>query len=319
MVAGTSHTTKNSGQNPQPFLKLPTQGGKLTYPNLALGRNPKTGKTPLTLSKTSGAPSSPNAPPSPNAHYPLFPNPYIPAGVARDIKPQNLLVDPDTAVLKLCDFGSAKQLVRGEPNVSYICSRYYRAPELIFGATDYTSSIDVWSAGCVLAELLLGQPIFPGDSGVDQLVEIIKVLGTPTREQIREMNPNYTEFKFPQIKAHPWTKVFKSRTPPDAIALCSHLLEYTPATRLSPLEALVPCLSMTLHPGPSSPTASPPLFNFNPGELSIQPNLNGVLIPPHLRTSTTATAVTSPSSSHGLGESPERPGQEPSTSVANSS
>ena len=59
----------------------------------------------------------------------------------------------------------------------------------------------------MLAELLLGQPIFPGDSGVDQLVEIIKVLGTPTREQIREMNPNYSEFKFPQIKAHPWTKV----------------------------------------------------------------------------------------------------------------
>lgn len=65
----------------------------------------------------------------------------------------------------------------------------------------------MWSAGCVLAELLLGQPIFPGDSGVDQLVEVIKVLGTPTREQIREMNPNYTEFKFPQIKSHPWQKV----------------------------------------------------------------------------------------------------------------
>ena len=76
--------------------------------------------------------------------------------------------------------------------MSYICSRYYRAPELIFGATDYTCQIDVWSAGCVLAELLLGQPIFPGDSGVDQLVEIIKILGTPTRDQIREMNPNYT-------------------------------------------------------------------------------------------------------------------------------
>lgn len=59
--------------------------------------------------------------------------------------------------------------------MSYICSRYYRAPELIFGATDYTVNIDIWSAGCVLAELLLGQPIFPGDSGVDQLVEIIKV------------------------------------------------------------------------------------------------------------------------------------------------
>lgn len=155
----------------------------------------------------------------------------------RDIKPQNMLVDPETAILKLCDFGSAKQLVKGEPNVSYICSRYYRAPELIFGATDYTPNIDVWSAGCVLAELLLGQPIFPGDSGVDQLVEIIKVLGTPTRDQIREMNPNYTEFKFPQIKAHPWTKVFKARTPADAVSLCGRLLEYTPVLRLSPDEA----------------------------------------------------------------------------------
>ena len=96
--------------------------------------------------------------------------------------------------------------VKGEPNISYICSRYYRAPELIFGATEYTTAIDIWSAGCVLAELLLGQvecgflcafvpltfvyhvdsnihvwflicfqPLFPGESGVDQLVEIIKV------------------------------------------------------------------------------------------------------------------------------------------------
>lgn len=59
----------------------------------------------------------------------------------RDIKPQNLLLDPETAVLKLCDFGSAKQLFQGEPNVSYICSRYYRAPELIFGAINYTTRI----------------------------------------------------------------------------------------------------------------------------------------------------------------------------------
>jgi glycogen synthase kinase 3 beta len=59
----------------------------------------------------------------------------------RDIKPQNLLLDPETGVLKLCDFGSAKHLVKAEPNVSYICSRYYRAPELIFGAIDYTTKI----------------------------------------------------------------------------------------------------------------------------------------------------------------------------------
>lgn len=54
---------------------------------------------------------------------------------------------------------------------------------------------------------MLGQPLFPGESGIDQLVEIIKVLGTPTREQIRTMNPNYMEHKFPQIKPHPFSKV----------------------------------------------------------------------------------------------------------------
>uniref|UniRef100_A0A8C2KYY7 Glycogen synthase kinase-3 beta n=1 Tax=Cyprinus carpio TaxID=7962 RepID=A0A8C2KYY7_CYPCA len=220
----------------------------------------------------------------------------------RDIKPQNLLLDPDTAVLKLCDFGSAKQLVRGEPNVSYICSRYYRAPELIFGATDYTSSIDVWSAGCVLAELLLGQPIFPGDSGVDQLVEIIKVLGTPTREQIREMNPNYTEFKFPQIKAHPWTKVFRPRTPPEAIALCSRLLEYTPTARLTPLEACAHSFFDELRdPNVKLPNGreKPSLFNFTTQELSSNPSLASILIPAHARNQAGASTPTNASATSG--------------------
>lgn len=203
----------------------------------------------------------------------------------RDIKPQNLLLDPESGVLKLCDFGSAKQLVKGEPNVSYICSRYYRAPELIFGATDYTSQIDVWSAGCVLAELHLGQPIFPGDSGVDQLVEIIKVLGTPTREQIREMNPNYQEFKFPQIKAHPWSKVFRQRTTPEATDLVGQLLEYTPSRRITPIEACAhPYFDELRDPNTRfvSGRELPPLFNFTPTELAIKPSLNGKLIPPHI-------------------------------------
>jgi serine/threonine protein kinase len=143
----------------------------------------------------------------------------VPGVCHRDVKPQNLLVDPLTHQVKLCDFGSAKVLVKGEPNISYICSRYYRAPELIFGATEYTASIDIWSAGCVLAELLLGQPLFPGENSVDQLVEIIKVLGTPTREEIRCMNPNYTDFRFPQIKAHPWHKVVH-------LTFCSWLSNY---------------------------------------------------------------------------------------------
>lgn len=125
----------------------------------------------------------------------------------RDIKPQNILLDTRTHTAKLCDFGSAKMLVKGEPNVAYICSRYYRAPELVFEATEYTDAIDIWSMGCVMAELMIGSPLFPGQSGVDQLIEIIKILGTPTKEQINAMNPNHTSFKFPQIKAHPWSKV----------------------------------------------------------------------------------------------------------------
>lgn len=69
----------------------------------------------------------------------------------RDIKPQNLLLDPNSGILKLCDFGSAKILVENEPNVSYICSRYYRAPELIFGATNYTTKIGAFYPGFVSA------------------------------------------------------------------------------------------------------------------------------------------------------------------------
>ncbi|KAM7501132.1 hypothetical protein LguiB_000036 [Lonicera macranthoides] len=195
---------------------------------------------------------------------------YIHGGIGvchRDIKPQNLLVNPHTHQVKLCDFGSAKVLVKGEPNISYICSRYYRAPELIFGATEYTTAIDIWSAGCVLAELMLGQPLFPGESGVDQLVEIIKVLGTPTREEIKCMNPNYTEFKFPQIKAHPWHKIFHKRTPPEAVDLVSRLLQYSPNLRSTALEALIhPFFDELRDQNTRLPNGRflPPLFNFKP-------------------------------------------------------
>ncbi|EPS68300.1 hypothetical protein M569_06467 [Genlisea aurea] len=205
----------------------------------------------------------------------------------RDIKPQNLLVNPHTHQVKLCDFGSAKVLVKGEPNISYICSRYYRAPELIFGATDYTTAIDIWSAGCVLAELLLGQPLFPGDSGVDQLVEIIKVLGTPTREEIKCMNPNYTEFKFPQIKAHPWHKIFHKRMPPEAVDLVSRVLQYSPNLRCTAVEALIhPFFDELRDPNVRLPNGRflPPLFNFKQQELKgVAMELLERLIPEHAR------------------------------------
>lgn len=188
----------------------------------------------------------------------------------RDIKPQNLLVNPENQQLKLCDFGSAKALVQGEPNVSYICSRYYRAPELIFGSTDYTTAIDVWSLGCVGAELLLGQPLFPGDSGVDQLVEIIKVLGTPTREEINSMNSNYIEFKFPQIKRCQWSKVFRNKTPEEAMDFIASTLAYTPGNRILPLEGCAhPLFDELRVESTKLPHGDPlpPLFDFTAHEL----------------------------------------------------
>ncbi|KAL6206729.1 hypothetical protein ACLB2K_023976 [Fragaria x ananassa] len=221
----------------------------------------------------------------------------VPGVCHRDLKPQNLLVDPLTHQVKLCDFGSAKMLVKGEANIAYICSRFYRAPELIFGATDYTTSIDIWSAGCVLAELLLGQPLFPGENAVDQLVEIIKVLGTPTREEIRCMNPNYTDFRFPQIKAHPWHKVFHKRMPPEAIDLASRLLQYSPSLRCTALEACAhPFFDELREPNARLPNgrAFPPLFNFKQELSSASPELVNKLIPDHVKRQMASDSLLSP-------------------------
>jgi serine/threonine protein kinase len=238
----------------------------------------------------------------------------------RDIKPQNLLLNTQTAVLKLCDFGSAKVFVKGEPNVAYICSRYYRAPELIFGATNYTTSIDVWSAGTVMAELLLGQPLFPGDSGVDQLVEIIKVLGTPTREEIQMMNPNYKEFRFPMIRPHTWQRVFRPTTPHDAVDLVANLLRYTPDSRLTPLQAMAHEFFNELRdPNCKLPTSSnplPPLFDFSEQELSIDPTLNAKLFPKGH--SAAALSVTASTSCNGVGENRSKEESSEKTKESNS-
>ena len=200
----------------------------------------------------------------------------------RDIKPQNLLIDLNTQTLKLCDFGSAKKLVQGEPNVSYICSRYYRAPELIFGSTEYDLSIDIWSTGCVLAELLIGKPLFPGDSNVDQLVEIIKVLGTPTAEQIKSMNPSYQNFRFPTIITKDWKDVLCIRPDPLCVDLISKILVFEPSKRLTALQVMAhpffdELRTLKLLPGnvplPSS------LFEFTPEEIASEPSILPRLVP----------------------------------------
>ncbi|GMP81301.1 hypothetical protein CsSME_00036058 [Camellia sinensis var. sinensis] len=138
-----------------------------------------------------------------------------------------------------------------------------------------------------MAELLLGQPLFPGESGVDQLVEIIKVLGTPNREEIKCTNPNYTEFKFPQIKPHPWHKVFQKRLPPEAVDLVCRFFQYSPNSRCTALETCIHLFFDELRdPNTCLPNGRPlpPLFNFKPQELSdIPPDTLHRLIPEHAR------------------------------------
>lgn len=115
---------------------------------------------------------------------------------------------------------------------------------------------------------MLGQPLFPGESGIDQLVEIIKVLGTPTREQIRTMNPNYMEHKFPQIKPHPFSKVFR-KADANALDLIARLLEYTPTERLGAIDAMVHPFFDELR----DPSTKLPDSRHSSGQLRDLPNL----------------------------------------------
>jgi len=157
----------------------------------------------------------------------------------RDIKPDNLLCDPASLKCCLCDFGCSKVLVKGQPNVSYICSRYYRAPELMFGATEYSVSVDVWSVGTILMELLLGHLPYQGqDSTQQHLVEIMKLLGTPTDRDLQAMRATCCADDLPKLKAYPWERMFPAHTPEAAVDLAQRLLRYDPDQRLTAPMAL---------------------------------------------------------------------------------
>ena len=162
-------------------------------------------------------------------------------GIAhRDIKPQNILVDPKDYTLKLCDFGCAKHLSKKESNISYICSRFYRPPELVVGATKYTTKVDVWSVGCVIAELVLDKPLFQGKSATDQFFEIIKVLGTPTSDIIKIMGGKPINVdKLTKYEKKNWKDVFKDRIDDMLfIDLIDKILLYEPEKRLGPYQAM---------------------------------------------------------------------------------
>ncbi|ETK91021.1 CMGC/CDKL protein kinase [Phytophthora nicotianae] len=120
--------------------------------------------------------------------------------IHRDIKPENLLVSRN-GVLKLCDFGFARPLASaGAKYTEYVSTRWYRAPELLVGDVSYGKAVDVWSIGCMFAEIATGLPLFPGDSDIDQLYHIIRCLGhiTSRQQDLFRRNALYVGVKLPQ-------------------------------------------------------------------------------------------------------------------------
>nr|XP_043608689.1 probable serine/threonine-protein kinase At1g54610 [Erigeron canadensis] len=157
----------------------------------------------------------------------------------RDIKGSNLLIDND-GILKIADFGLASfyNPQHKQPMTSRVVTLWYRPPELLLGATYYGVSVDLWSAGCILAELLAGKPILPGRTEVEQLHKIFKLCGSPSDEYWKKYRlPNATLFK-PQ---HPYKRciveTFKD-FPPSSLPLLENLLAIDPKDRGSATSAL---------------------------------------------------------------------------------
>jgi serine/threonine protein kinase len=156
----------------------------------------------------------------------------------RDLKPQNLLIDRH-GYLKLADFGLARAVcIPVRPYTHEVITLWYRAPEILLGSQAYSMPVDIWSAGCIFAEMLAKRPLFPGDSEIDQLFRIFRTLGTPTEESWRGCTA-LPDFKsnFPQ-----WNKQDLKKIIPGADKLAIDLLEqmliYEPNHRICARMAL---------------------------------------------------------------------------------
>lgn len=157
----------------------------------------------------------------------------------RDIKGSNLLID-NGGTLKIADFGLASFFDPNhkQPMTSRVVTLWYRPPELLLGATDYGVGVDLWSAGCILAELLAGKPIMPGRTEVEQLHKIFKLCGSPSEEYWKKSKlPHATIFKPQQSYKRCIAETFKD-FPPSSLPLIDTLLAIDPAQRQTATAAL---------------------------------------------------------------------------------
>ncbi|XP_024371213.1 cell division control protein 2 homolog isoform X2 [Physcomitrium patens] len=157
----------------------------------------------------------------------------------RDLKPQNLLIDRRTNALKLADFGLARAF--GIPVRTFtheVVTLWYRAPEILLGSRHYSTPVDVWSVGCIFAEMVNQRPLFPGDSEIDELFKIFRTLGTPN-EEVWPGVTSLPDFKtaFPKWPPKPLSSVVPSLEPA-GIDLLEKMLTLEPSRRVTARNAL---------------------------------------------------------------------------------